>query len=131
MTPQRLNPTREVRGIDLDPQTRCAHYRSSLDIVAIKMKCCGVYYACKDCHIALAGHPIVVWPRAEWQQRAVLCGACKRELAVREYLHSESRCPGCGAAFNPACANHHHFYFETQEESRSSSQRNETPGFTR
>ena len=105
----------DVRGIDLDPQTRCSHYHSPLDIIAIKMKCCGVYYACKDCHIALAGHPIALWPRTEWQQRAILCGACKRELTIQEYLQCESRCPSCGAAFNPACANHYHFYFEAQE----------------
>ena len=51
----------EVRGINVDAQTRCVHYRSDLDIVAIKMRCCGVYWACKDCHIALAGHAIAVW----------------------------------------------------------------------
>jgi uncharacterized CHY-type Zn-finger protein len=51
-----------VKGIDLDPQTCCARYHSTLDIIAIKMKCCGIYYACKDCHDALADHAIQVWP---------------------------------------------------------------------
>ena len=102
----------EVRGVDLDPETRCAHYRSPVDIVAIKMKCCGIYYACKDCHIALAGHSIAVWPRDEWDERAILCGACGTEMTIREYLECESRCPKCSAAFNPACRNHYHFYFE-------------------
>jgi uncharacterized CHY-type Zn-finger protein len=41
--------TPSVHGIELDAQTRGAHWRSPLDIVAIKMKCCGVYYACKNC----------------------------------------------------------------------------------
>ena len=111
----RIPQAPDVRGIDLDPQTRCVHYHSPLDIVAIKMKCCGVYYACKDCHIALAGHAIAVWPRTEWRQRAILCGACKRELTIQEYMQTDSRCPDCGATFNPACVNHHHFYFEAQE----------------
>src|SRR5450432_417006 len=72
-----MAPTRPpVMGIDLDPQSRCAHYRSALDIVAIKMKCCGLYYACKDCHDALAGHTIKTWPRNEWDAPAVMCGAC-------------------------------------------------------
>jgi uncharacterized CHY-type Zn-finger protein len=102
----------DVRGIEVDGETRCAHYRSPLDIVAIKMKCCGVYYACKDCHIALAGHAIAVWPRDEWNERAILCGACGTEMTIREYLECDSRCPTCGAALNPACRNHHHFYFE-------------------
>jgi uncharacterized CHY-type Zn-finger protein len=29
----------EVRGINLDPQTRCEHYHGPTDIIAIKMKC--------------------------------------------------------------------------------------------
>src|SRR5712672_257392 len=57
--------TPEVRGVELDAETRCVHYRSVLDIVAIKMACCGVYWACKDCHEALAGHAIAVWGRGE------------------------------------------------------------------
>jgi uncharacterized CHY-type Zn-finger protein len=112
MFDQGLNQTPEVRGLHLDPHTRCLHYHSPLDIVAIKLKCCGVYYACKDCHVAMADHPINVWPSAEFTQLAVLCGACKTELTIREYLRCDSRCPHCHAAFNPACANHHHFYFE-------------------
>jgi uncharacterized CHY-type Zn-finger protein len=109
------NQTPMVRGIDLDPQTRCVHYHSAADIVAIKMRCCGVYYACKDCHIALAGHAIAVWPRGEWGTRAVLCGACSVELTIREYLESETRCPACGVGFNPGCRKHWHFYFEAGE----------------
>jgi len=105
----------KVRGIEVDAQTRCAHYRSAADIVAIKMRCCGVYYACKDCHVALAGHAIAAWPRREWDAQAVLCGACRREMTIREYLDCESRCPGCGAEFNPGCRKHWHSYFEVGE----------------
>lgn len=104
--------SREVRGVGLDAQTRCAHYHSLLDIVALRMKCCGIYYACKDCHDALAGHPIEVWPQQEWNQRAVLCGTCKSELTIAEYMASSYTCPFCNAAFNPGCRNHYHFYFE-------------------
>jgi uncharacterized CHY-type Zn-finger protein len=100
-----------VRGIDLDPQTRCLHYHGPADIIAIKMKCCGVYYACKDCHIALADHPIEAWPEGEWCEPAILCGACGTELTIRQYMQSESLCPGCRARFNPGCRNHYHFYF--------------------
>jgi uncharacterized CHY-type Zn-finger protein len=101
----------EVLGLNLDPQTRCDHYHSPLDIIAIKLKCCARYYACKDCHDALAGHPIEVWPETEWDQKAILCGACRAELTISAYLECNSRCPACYAAFNPACRNHHHFYF--------------------
>jgi uncharacterized CHY-type Zn-finger protein len=102
----------DVRGVSLDPQTRCAHYRGSTDIIAIKMKCCGVYYACKDCHSALADHEIEVWPQRDWGRQAVLCGACGTELTILQYMQSDNRCPTCGAAFNPRCRNHYHFYFE-------------------
>jgi len=101
-----------VRGLDLDPQTRCAHWRSPLDIVAIKMRCCGAWYACKDCHEALAGHPIEVWPRGSWGERAILCGACGAELSINDYMSSGDRCPACAASFNPGCRTHYHFYFE-------------------
>jgi uncharacterized CHY-type Zn-finger protein len=102
----------DVRGVNLDTQTRCAHYHSSLDIIAIRMKCCGIYYACKDCHDALAGHAMEVWPRQEWNQQAILCGACNSELTIAEYMASGYQCPVCKAAFNPGCRNHYHFYFE-------------------
>lgn len=103
-----------VEGIEVDSATRCAHYHSRLDIIAIKMACCGVYYACKDCHQALAGHAIVPWPREQWDTRAVLCGACGYELAITEYMHRGYRCPRCLAEFNPGCRNHYPFYFETE-----------------
>ena len=102
----------EVRGVDLDGETRCAHWHSPLDVIAIRMKCCGIYYACKDCHDTLAGHAIEVWPRTEWDAPAVMCGACGAELSVRVYLECKNACPACGAGFNPGCRRHRHFYFE-------------------
>ena len=102
----------EVRGIELDAQTRCAHYRSERDVIAIKMKCCRVYYACKDCHEALAGHAIEGWRRAEWSEAAVLCGVCGHEMSIEQYMASGYECPACGAAFNPGCRKHYQFYFE-------------------
>jgi len=101
----------QVRGVGMDAETRCVHYRSPLDIVAIRMKCCGAYYACKDCHDALADHPIDVWPRREWDSKAILCGACGAELTIAEYMTAGYQCPRCSAGFNPACRNHYSFYF--------------------
>ena len=101
-----------VHGLDLDPQTRCGHYHSALDIIALKMKCCGDYYACRDCHDALADHPAQVWPKAERDQPAILCGACGEELSIKAYMASGNRCPACGAGFNPGCRTHYHLYFE-------------------
>jgi len=105
----------EVRGVNLDVQTRCAHYTTALDIIAIKMKCCGIYFACKECHEALAGHPTEVWPHAEWTQLAVLCGACGHEMSINEYMASSYKCPHCHASFNPGCRKHYQFYFASTE----------------
>jgi len=69
----------EVRGVVMDAETRCIHYHSALDIIAIKMACCGVYYACKDCHEVLAGHAIEVWPHSQWKRS----GNSVRSLRVR------------------------------------------------
>jgi uncharacterized CHY-type Zn-finger protein len=101
----------EVMGVGLDAESRCAHYGSPLDIVAIQMRCCGAYYACKACHDALAGHPIAVWPRAEWSKKAILCGACGNRLSIAAYVGGADRCPACRAPFNPLCRRHHHLYF--------------------
>jgi len=113
-----MTPTlAEVRGVNLDSQARCEHYRGPTDIVAIKMKCCGVYYACKDCHAALADHEIAVWPASQWNQEAILCGVCGAVFTILQYMQSESRCPLCQAQFNPACRNHYHFYFQVPQTS--------------
>jgi uncharacterized CHY-type Zn-finger protein len=76
------------------------------------MRCCGFYHACFECHQELADHIPLVWPKTEWDQRAVLCGACGAEISVHDYLAGDSRCPACAALFNPGCKTHHHLYFE-------------------
>ncbi len=102
----------KVLGLDLDPRTRCAHWHGPRDVIAIRMHCCGVFYACKDCHDALADHAPTPWPRAKWDEKAVLCGACGHEMSVRDYLRCGNACPACAAQFNPGCSEHYHFYFE-------------------
>lgn len=96
----------------MDANTRCIHYHGPCDIVAIRMRCCGVYYACKDCHEELAGHASEVWPCREWDRGAVVCGICGTEMSIQRYLASGDRCPACGSGFNPGCRSHRHFYFE-------------------
>ena len=105
-----------MRQARLDERTGCAHYRSERDIVAIRFRCCGEYYACYACHEALADHPAQVWPVAEFGEKAILCGSCGAELSIREYLECDSRCRRCGAAFNPGCRSHHRLYFEGGQE---------------
>lgn len=100
----------QVRGAVVDDQTRCAHYAGELDVIAIRFYCCREYYPCHLCHEESAGHAARVWPRDERDKPAVLCGVCRRELTVAEYL-AASACPHCSAGFNPGCALHAHLYF--------------------
>lgn len=101
-----------VHGLDVSSRTQCAHWNSERDIIAIRHKCCGEYYACISCHQALTTHASQVWSKVERDTKAVLCGNCLIELSIAEYLACNSACPNCRADFNPGCANHYDLYFE-------------------
>ncbi|HEY2614564.1 MAG TPA: CHY zinc finger protein [Chthoniobacterales bacterium] len=103
----------EVNGAQVDDETRCAHYDEARDIIAIKFKCCGNWFCCRECHDELARHEAIVWPKEEFDAPAVLCGACGRQFTIREYFDCDSACPNCRRQFNPGCANHRHLYFES------------------
>ncbi len=102
-----------VLGRTVDDRTRCVHYHGSTDVIALRFKCCGEYFPCFECHDESAGHPIERWVAADLLTPAVLCGMCRRELRIDEYLSLSPapECPGCGAPFNPACSLHHDHYF--------------------
>ena len=101
-----------VRGISVTEQTQCVHYHSEVDVVAVRFKCCDAFYACIRCHKELADHPPLPWSKSERETNAIYCGSCRSTMSISEYLGCGSRCPLCGAAFNPGCANDYHFYFE-------------------
>lgn len=96
----------------IDGQGRCRHYHSDSDIVAIKFKCCGQWYACIHCHKEAADHAPAVWLKEEFHKTAVLCGHCNTSLSIDDYFAAGNQCPTCGAGFNPKCSNHYQFYFE-------------------
>lgn len=106
---------RTVYGVDVDSETRCAHYRTERDVVAFRFACCERYYPCFRCHEAVADHEAVPWPRDRFDEPSVLCGGCATELTVPDYLAADYDCPSCGAPFNPGCAKHADLYFETAE----------------
>ncbi len=108
----------QVKGKVIDHQTRCTHYHSALDIIAIKFKCCNTYYPCYSCHQEDTDHVAVPWPVDERDTKAVLCGACGHELTIAEYLSSHNTCPSCHASFNPNCAKHYGLYFEVDGRSQ-------------
>ncbi|MGI4736699.1 MAG: CHY zinc finger protein [Janthinobacterium lividum] len=107
-----VDKTPICHGIDVNERTQCAHYHSERDIIAIKHKCCGTFYACIQCHAELASHAPAVWGRAERHAAAILCGNCYSILRIEDYLACGNTCPTCQAAFNPGCANHYPLYFE-------------------
>lgn len=101
-----------VKGFLTDDETRCKHWHSPLDIIAIKFKCCNTYYACYDCHQEIADHKAKMWSKNERGEKAILCGVCKTELTIQEYFDSLNVCPYCRSSFNPNCSKHYHLYFE-------------------
>ena len=106
----------EVKGTNVDSQTRCEHYHTPVDIIAIKFKCCGEWFPCFECHQEIADHPPQVWTHGEFDTKAVLCGNCGYQMNIAGYMESDSVCPECRSLFNPGCANHYHLYFETSSE---------------
>lgn len=101
-----------VFGIDVDAATRCAHWHSPLDIIAINFRCCGKWFPCYSCHAELADHEVDVWKVSEFDSEAILCGECGIKLTINEYMQRSATCTSCGASFNPGCANHYHLYFQ-------------------
>lgn len=102
----------EVHGVDVGPETRCAHYGSDRDVIALRLGCCEAFFACHRCHEAVTDHESEPWPRERFGEPAVLCGVCTTSLSVTAYLDADHTCPACGAAFNPGCRNHYDRYFE-------------------
>jgi uncharacterized CHY-type Zn-finger protein len=68
MRPRVLGPT-------VDDQTRCVHYRTERDVIAIRLACCGEYHPCHLCHAEAADHPAGRGPRAR-ETCARCCAAC-------------------------------------------------------
>lgn len=100
-----------VRGVAVAPDTRCAHYDTPRDVVAIRFACCEAYYPCFECHRAVTSHEPTRWPSARRDEPAVLCGACGTTMTAPAYRAADHACPHCGAAFNPGCRAHWARYF--------------------
>jgi len=99
-----------ILGPVVDAETRCIHYATPLDIIAIRFWCCGEFYPCHLCHGETAGHPPERWPAHSHHEQAVLCGVCSHLLSITEYAQAEA-CPRCAAPFNPGCKLHWALYF--------------------
>jgi uncharacterized CHY-type Zn-finger protein len=102
-----------LRGVAVDTETRCTHWDTAVDVVALRFACCEFYYPCYQCHESTADHGTVQWPRERFDEPAVFCGVCFETFTPRAYLDSADSCPECGASFNPGCRDHLDLYFET------------------
>lgn len=102
----------KIHGKLVDDETRCEHYASVKDIIAIKFYCCDTYYPCYKCHEECTNHAIERWPNTAFNMPAILCGVCKTEHMIETYLNT-TRCPQCASLFNENCSFHYHLYFET------------------
>jgi len=98
-------------GVGADSETRCVHYQSARDVIAIRFPCCEAFFPCFECHVACCEHEAERWPLDRFRERAILCGVCGEVLSIGSYLASEHQCPNCETAFNPGCANHWKRYF--------------------
>lgn len=101
----------QVFGNDIDMETRCAHYHSEIDRIAIKFYCCQTYFPCFICHEEKGCGSPELWPLNKFNEKAILCGACGHELSISDYLNGQFLCPACDADFNPGCSLHKHLYF--------------------
>ncbi|MCU9594551.1 CHY zinc finger protein [Caldibacillus thermolactis] len=108
----------KIYGYTIDKAGRCQHYHSKKDIISIKFKCCNKYYPCYKCHVECEDHPIQSWKKEEYEELAILCGICKKELTINEYLNND-KCIYCHALFNPKCSSHYHIYFGMTGHSRT------------
>ncbi|EPY54030.1 hypothetical protein SPOG_02747 [Schizosaccharomyces cryophilus OY26] len=98
-----------IYGLLVDDWSRCQHYHSELDIVALRCFACKRFYACFTCHNILESHRFEPWKETP-NLFPVLCGACKHNL-TRDQYQQTSNCPNCERPFNPNCRKHKSYYF--------------------
>ncbi|WP_411843386.1 CHY zinc finger protein [Salinicoccus sp. HZC-1] len=103
-----------IYGKTVDNETRCTHYHLKQDIIAIKFKCCNKYYPCYKCHEACESHDVMRWGPEDFSEEAILCGLCKTEHTINEYMKT-NHCKECDSQFNEHCQNHYHLYFEYEK----------------
>ena len=77
----------------LDAETRCAHYHTEIDRIAIKFYCCDTIIPCYECHEETVVETEPSGQKKNSTKKAILCGACGHELTVEEYLDCKSECP--------------------------------------
>ena len=98
----------KVYGFTVDDESRCIHYHSDKDIVALQCAQCLRFYPCYQCHDQWEDHQFSA--QTDRTFHAVLCGHCQTTLSIETYLQVK-KCPHCEHDFNPNCAKHYAIYF--------------------
>ncbi|RLV91211.1 Helper of Tim protein 13 [Spathaspora sp. JA1] len=112
-TSQSITPSITLQGQLTDKHTRCIHYHSKLDIIALKFKCCQIYYPCFKCHQELTNHKVSRYNSNDLATvKVILCGECFHELSFDEYKNNNMKCVYCHNNFNPGCSLHLDLYFD-------------------
>ena len=101
----------QIYGKPVDDQTRCVHYATERDVVAIKFACCNRFFPCHLCHAETVDHAAALWPIETQDEHAILCGVCQQTMSITTYFDA-SVCPNCAAEFNDGCRLHRHLYFQ-------------------
>ncbi|SCW00834.1 LAFE_0C13036g1_1 [Lachancea fermentati] len=107
-----------IRGDLVDEESRCVHWHSPLDVIAIKFKCCKTYYACYTCHQSLESHKVEKYSlKEDNNEHLVICGVCKTTMTFDTYRSNSGderslSCYACHAEFNPGCKLHYSEYFD-------------------
>ena len=101
----------QIYGKPVDDQTRCVHYATERDVVAIQFVCCSRFYPCHLCHAETVDHEAAFWPVETRDEHAILCGVCQQTMSITTYFGA-SACPNCAAEFNDGCRLHRHLYFQ-------------------
>lgn len=104
----------KVLGKIVDNETRCVHWHTDLDVMAIKFKCCKNFFACYSCHEETTDHPIIKYDLSKQDDcgvEIILCGKCYSTMTFNDYV-SDVRCINCDTPFNPGCKLHYTLYFE-------------------
>lgn len=100
-----------IKGLLVDDQSRCEHWKSPLDIVALRFRCCDEFYACYSCHQECTNHGVKRYSLKDAKSTTlVICGVCRLQMTFEQY--HQLNCPRCHSPFNPGCKLHYHLYFE-------------------
>ncbi|KAI5959805.1 HOT13 [Candida pseudojiufengensis] len=111
-TTQKVNDQITIKGQLVDNQTRCIHYHTPVDLIAIKFKCCPkLYYPCFKCHEELNNHSIEKYDIKDKTEEVIICGNCFNTMTIENYINCNSKCPYCKSIFNSKCSLHYDLYF--------------------